>query len=88
MKLFYSVNRLTWHDGQIPSDELWLKIGGDKGGKSFKMSFQLVNVPHPNSVQNTCVFCIFEAKDTPTNLSVALERFKRQITSLQSTEWR
>ena len=83
-----SVNRLTWHDGIIPPDEIWVKIGGDKGGKSFKMSFQICNVPSPNSVQNTCVFAIFEAKDTTTNLHVALDRFKGQIKSLQSTVWR
>ncbi len=35
--------QLTWHDGLIPSNEVWLKIGGDKGGSSFKMSIQLVN---------------------------------------------
>ena len=46
-------NRLTWHDGTIPQDEIWVKIRGDKGGGSFKMSFQICNVPHPNSVENT-----------------------------------
>ena len=35
---------LTWHDGSIPRDEIWVKLGGDKGGGSFKMSFQ-VSVP-------------------------------------------
>ena len=47
---------LTWHDGTIPSDEIWLKLGGDKGGGYFKMNFQIVNTPAPNSVHNTCVF--------------------------------
>ena len=28
---------LTWHNGQIPDDEVWLKIGGDHGGGSFKL---------------------------------------------------
>ena len=38
----------------IPSDEIWIKIGGDKGGgKSMKASFQLCNVLRPNAVQNT-----------------------------------
>ena len=32
-----------------------VKIGGDKGGGSFKMSLQLGNVDHPNSI-NTFVF--------------------------------
>ena len=41
---FIRVNKLTWHNCMIPSDEIWLKIGGDKGGSSFKMSIQLVKV--------------------------------------------
>ena len=28
----YSINRVTWHNGAIPDDEVWLKLGGDKGG--------------------------------------------------------
>ena len=32
---------LTWHDGTIPDDEIWLKLGGDKGGGYFKMNFQI-----------------------------------------------
>ena len=49
----YSFGLLTWHDGDIPADEVWIKIGGDKGGSSFKMNFQVVNKPCPNSVANT-----------------------------------
>ena len=41
-----------------------MKLGGDKGGGTFKMSFQIVNVPTPNSVHNTCVFCCFAADDS------------------------
>ena len=39
----YSLGLLMWHDGGIPADEVWIKIGGDKGGSSFKMNFQIVN---------------------------------------------
>ncbi|KAL5477294.1 hypothetical protein EMCRGX_G024068 [Ephydatia muelleri] len=50
-----------------------------KGGGTFKMSFQIVNVPLPNCPQNTCVFCCFEADDNITNLHVALDRFQDQV---------
>ena len=30
------LNRLTNHNGAIPENEIWIKIGGDKGGKSVK----------------------------------------------------
>ena len=86
--LRYSANRLTWHGGIIPTEEVWIKLSGDKGGESFKMSLQIVNTPHPNSIQNTCVFAVFEAGDTVTNLKVALGRYKEQVKRLQNESWR
>ena len=78
---------LKWHQG-IPADELWVKIGGDAGGGTFKMNFQLVNVPSPNSPLNTCVFAIFDAKDTTTNLHVALDCFRDEVENLDGTIWK
>ena len=81
------MEQLTWHEGLIPEDEIWVKMG-DKGGTTLKASFQLCNVVKPNSVQNTCVFAIFEARDSTTNLHIALDRYKEQISVLQTMEWR
>ena len=80
--------RLCWHDGRLPQDEIWLKIGGDKGGGTFKMAAQIVNVKHPNSTNNTCVFCIFEGPDSVTNLTVMAQRVGEQINTLQSRQWK
>jgi hypothetical protein len=79
---------ISWHDGRIPADEVWIKIGGDKGGSSFKASVQIFNVEHPNSVNNTCVFTVFQAADTVFNLHVALDRFVEQVDDLQRSQWR
>ena len=84
----FRLGQLTWHDGLIPSNEVWFKIGGDKGGSSFKTSIQLVNVDKPNSVRNSCVFTIFEAPDSPTNLHIALNRYQSEISNLQTTCWK
>ena len=65
-----------------------MKIGGDKGGGSFKMSFQLGSTEKPNPVENTCVFSIFNASDTPTNLHIALARYQDQISNLTTLQWR
>jgi len=78
---------LYWHDGRLPQDEIWLKIGGDKGGGTFKMAVQILNVLHPNSPNNTCVFCIFEGPDSITNLIVMAQRLREQINTLQSRQW-
>ncbi|XP_033109883.1 uncharacterized protein LOC117111118 [Anneissia japonica] len=31
-----SLDLLTWHNGLIPDNQIWLKLGGDKGGGTFK----------------------------------------------------
>jgi hypothetical protein len=80
--------RLTWHGDVIPKDEIWIKIGGDKGGGSFKMNFQIVNTLTPNAVYNTCVFSCFEAGDSVTNLHVSLDRYKDDIKDLQGMMWK
>ena len=72
----------------IPSHEIWIKIGGDKGGSSFKVSFQLVNVEKPNSVKNSTVFALFEAPDSVVNLHIALDRYKSVMTDIQKSKWR
>ena len=48
-----SINCVIWHHGTIPDDEIWLKLGGDKGGGSLKMCFQHLNIPSPNVQENT-----------------------------------
>ena len=47
---------MTRHNDIIPEDEVWIKLGGDKGGGTFKMCFQPLNVMWPNSPENTLVF--------------------------------
>ena len=61
------------------------EVRGDKGSKTFKMSFQIGNTPN---LKNTCVFTIFEARDTTANLHIALERYISQISTLQTKFWR
>ena len=43
---------------------------------------------HIQTRSRTRVFAVFEAKDTPTNLHIALDCFREQIISLQSFIWR
>ena len=66
---------------------LLMRSGGDKGGNSFKLSFQIVN-SQSNSPSNTCVFSIFEAGDSVTNLKVVGDRFGNEIGSLENHTWK
>ena len=81
------VSRLTWHD-TLPEEEIWVKLGGDKGGSCMKVHAQLCNVLLPNSPKNTSVFTAFEAPDTAVNLHIALSRYQDQVLQLQSLMWR
>ncbi|KAJ8018162.1 hypothetical protein HOLleu_44000 [Holothuria leucospilota] len=78
---------LTWH-GIIPEDEVWVKIGGDKGGGTFKEMFQIANVACPNAPRHTVVICAFPASDSTPNLELGLARIKEQIHQLQVSTWR
>lgn len=77
---------LFWHNGAIPSDELWVKLGGDKGRGSFKMNIQLVNTQHPNSMKRTTLLSVFKASDTTTNLHIALDMYKEHVVEAQGMQ--
>ena len=71
----------------IPDNEIHLKIGGDHGGNSFKISFQIGNAEHPNQPQNIVIFSILEAKDYKMNLMLSLERFKLHVAKFSQIRW-
>ena len=84
---------ITWHKTSpngpsLPENEIWVKIGGDKGGGSFKFAFQIVNQPKPNSPDNTIVISCLEADDTLANMHVSLDYFQAVVSEMQRTEWR
>jgi len=79
--------KLTWHDGAIPPNEMWLKLGGDHGGGNFKLSVQVANVSSPNATSNTIPVMIFKEKDTAANLETALGQYRTQVEQLQGMIW-
>ncbi len=52
------------------------------------MAVQIINVQKPNSPNNTCVFSIFDAPDSVTNLTVMAHRFQAHMNTLQSRQWK
>ena len=85
IKQHSDAGQLTWHDGAIPATNLSVKLGGDHGGGSFKMSFQLANAPSPNAVKNTVVFLAASAKDTYSNLCTLLQPFTGEVLQLSTS---
>ena len=88
LDILHESQRLTWHDGVIPENEIWIKIGGDHGGGNFKFSMQVANTASPNATSNTIPVCIFQEKDTAANLETALGRYREQIIQLQKSSWK
>lgn len=81
-----SPDGLTNHAGAIPENELWIKLGGDKGRGSFKFNLQLVNVKNPNSVKKTVLISVVKAGDSTSNLHLALDRYKEHIEEAQGMQ--
>ncbi|XP_072013609.1 uncharacterized protein [Amphiura filiformis] len=84
----YRHGNLTWHNGMIPDTEIWIKIGGDKGGGTMKMFFQIVNINNPNAGRNTVTFASFAGPDTPDNMTATMEQYEDQIKALENMSWR
>ena len=61
--------------GSQPSnikDVILVKFSGDKGGGSFKLIMNPVNVEHPQSLRHVQPVCEFTAPDTRNNLRAAI----------------
>ena len=56
-----------------------IKIGGDHGGGTFKISLRVLNLERPNSRNNTNVILCFASKDYHGNLDRTLAPFKSQM---------
>ncbi|XP_072176962.1 uncharacterized protein [Diadema setosum] len=82
------LDELTWHNGNIPEGEIWVKVGGDKGKGTFKLMIQIANVGRPSSLHNTRVILLFPGNDSPYNLQVALKSVQAQIEELSHSYWR
>lgn len=83
---YEAFNQLEWQN--INENEIWLKLGGDHGGGSFKLTLQILNQKHPNSKKNTVVLCAFEGKDNHPNLKNVLSKFRPQIDQLKKCTWK
>ena len=85
---FESQNLLSWHENAIPEDTIWLKVGGDHGGGSFKLSVQIANVQSPNSKHNTFMICMANAKDSGFNVREILSTYRKEIDALNNLTWK
>ena len=52
LSLYDKQGSLTWRGDVIPEDQVWIKLGEDHGGGSFKFVMQVANLDHRNSLHN------------------------------------
>ena len=62
-----------------PKDELWIKIGVDKGGHYNKVSFQPMNAPLHNSVKNTYTMGMYEGEESYEEMKAAFGGFDASL---------
>jgi hypothetical protein len=67
---------LTWHNNAIPNDQIFIKVGGDSGKGSFKVSIEILNLDKPNSKTNTTVIAMATIKDKYENFEIFLNEIK------------
>ena len=65
---YEEVNQLSWHDEAIPQNEIFIKVGGDHGGDSFKFMLQVGNVKTPNKNKKRFLLAVVNAKDSHKNI--------------------
>nr|XP_054764922.1 uncharacterized protein LOC129271647 [Lytechinus pictus] len=87
LEQYYELDELIQLD-TLPKDEVWVKLGGDKGGDTFKMMIQIANVRSPNCLRNTQVVALFPGQDSAYNLEVTMKEMAAEVEVLQSTTWR
>ena len=78
---------LVWPTN-IPENEIWIKIGGDHGGGSFKLALQIANLQNPNSSSSTHLIQIAECKDSASNLHTLLFPLKQRLEDLKKLKWK
>ena len=78
---------LTWHDGAIPENEIWVKVGGDHGQGSLKFSLAIVNTKNPNSEDNNVLIGMACIKDSRENMEIFFESVRKQLVDVSNLVW-
>jgi hypothetical protein len=66
--------------------DILLKLGGDKGGKSTKLCYQIANVVNCNSAEQTQMLSFFEATDSDNNLWDMFSCYTTQFAHLETAQ--
>ena len=79
--------KLSWHGGNIPENEIWVKIGGDHGQGSLKITLQILNIEKPNSKFHTSIIAMAHVSDNVHNLQTLVKKLETPINALKIATW-
>ena len=85
---YEEVNQLSWHDEAIPQNEIFIKVGGDHGGDSFKFMLQVGNVKTPNKNKKRFLLAVVNAKDSHKNIWRVVRSYKQKLDNLSKMTWK
>ena len=80
-------DKLTWHDGAIPENEVWVKVGGDHGQGSLKFNLAIVNTKNPNSMDNNILIGMACVKDSRENMEMFFYSIRKQLADVEKLVW-
>ena len=84
----YQANgRLNYQQVIISENEVWLTLGGDHGGGSFKFTVQVLNTESSNTKTNIIVIYTFTAEDLQGNLQSVLSLYATQVEQQCNMKW-
>ena len=70
----------------LHNNEVWLKVGGDYGGDTFK--FWITPLVYDKPDQVTVCTMLFAAQETRVNLAAAIPKISPALHRLQEAKWR
>ena len=76
-------DKLPWHDGAIPENEIWIKVGGDHGQGSLKSNLTIVNTKNPNSMDNNVSIGMAGVKDSRENMEMIFDSIRKQLADVE-----
>ena len=80
-------DKLTWHDGAIPENEVWVKVGGDHGQGSLKFNLAMVYTENPNSMDNNILIGMTCVKDSRENMEMFFYSIRKQLADVEKLVW-
>ena len=80
-------DKLTWHDGAIPENEVWVKVGGDHGQGRLKFNLAIVNTKNPNSMDNNVLIGMAGVKDPREKMEIIFDSIRKELAHVEKPVW-